>query len=202
MDRPAKCRWTQDSHKASIYEKWNLNLLNEAILKELTCKCWKKFTIFQTLGMNSIPTNTSSQEAIINWEYYRLSEKYYCSDTCRNLALYWQSIFPYEKQQNITWLEYWVPVIYKITNKINWKSYIWKTHQSFTLRWWQHLKENNTEKFWKAISEWKIEDWSFEVVKVLTKEEVPEVLKIEDEYIKKYDTVENWYNTRYNLSQK
>lgn len=91
-------------------------------------------------------------------------------------------------------------VIYKITNKESGMCYIGKTHQAFTLRWWQHFSSGDDNKFHKAIRDSKYTDWTFEIIEVI--ESAPEGLN-NDEYaferesywINEYDSINNGYNS-------
>lgn len=87
-----------------------------------------------------------------------------------------------------------VPVIYKITNRKSGKCYVGQTQQPFTLRWWQHLNHNDTQKFGVALTGTDITEWTFEILEV-----VPDVSKLtarEKFYIEKFDCVKNGYNTQ------
>ena len=123
-------------------------------------------------------------------ESYKGTE--YCSDDCKEKM--------YEKNRvEITQDDFNlgsnVPVIYKITNKMTNMCYIGQTIQSFTLRWWQHIKWGNTDcKFHVAMKESKITDWIFEVIEVVNTSQ-SELDERESHYIRKYDSVRNGYNT-------
>jgi group I intron endonuclease len=88
-------------------------------------------------------------------------------------------------------------IIYKITNKINDKSYIGQTIQNLNKRWKNHcydaLKKLDKFKFYNAIRKYGKDCWSLEII-----EEVDnEVLLNEREYywIAYYDTFKNGYNS-------
>lgn len=85
--------------------------------------------------------------------------------------------------------------IYKITEKSTGKSYVGKTRNAPFFRWWNHLKHNNSP-FGSYFKTTKLSDWTFEVL-----EELPanvddvEVFRIESEYINKFDSIKNGFNS-------
>ena len=89
------------------------------------------------------------------------------------------------------------PMIYKITNKITNQSYIGKTTQAFTFRWYQHVFQNQgSTKFHKALNTSNVTDWIFEIIEVLPKEAgEKEISEREQYYITKFDTINNGYNS-------
>lgn len=88
--------------------------------------------------------------------------------------------------------------IYIIINLCNDKKYIGSTTQSLKARLKQHLdksktKENN--KFHNAIKKYGIENFVIaELESGVTKDNI---LDIEERYIRKFDTVDKGYNTKY-----
>jgi len=96
-----------------------------------------------------------------------------------------------------------LPVIYKITNTITGLSYIGKTNQVFTLRWYQHFYHGTGSKFHTAIRESKITDWLFEVIEVVefpveikTNSDIADyVFRREMHHINLNDTIKNGYNS-------
>ena len=82
--------------------------------------------------------------------------------------------------------------IYKITNKITNMSYIGKTTQPLTLRWWQHINTNKTEKFGNALKEHKLTDWIFEALEDVITERLDEREKY---YMEQFDSIKKGYNT-------
>lgn len=87
-----------------------------------------------------------------------------------------------------------VPVIYKITNKKSNKCYIGQTTQSFTLRWWQHIKWGVSDcKFHTKIRNSELTDWFFEVVEVV--ESINMLNKREEYYINYFDSINKGYNS-------
>lgn len=91
------------------------------------------------------------------------------------------------------------PIIYKITNVRNGLSYIGKTTQVFTLRWYQHFYQGGSCKFHSAIKESKAEDWEFTIVETaIAPDGVDKELYLAERerfWIGHFDTVENGYNT-------
>lgn len=92
------------------------------------------------------------------------------------------------------------PVIYKITNKNTGLSYVGKTTQVFTLRWYQHFFHPNNSKFHMAIICSKIDEWIFEIIEIISfpKDADQENYFSERErhWIKTLDTIENGYNSK------
>lgn len=95
-------------------------------------------------------------------------------------------------------------VIYKITNKETGMCYIGQTKQAFTFRWYQHFYQPKDVKFHDAIMNFPITVWTFEVIEKI---DIPEEIKYdkasirnlifnkETEYIKKFDSIKNGYNS-------
>lgn len=115
----------------------------------------------------------------------------FCSDNCHTIDKERKRIenFTQNADFNST-----IPVIYKITHIPTGKSYIGQTNQSFTLRWWQHIKWGKTDcKFQQALKDSDITDWTFGVIHVCEKFE--ELDKWESHYIREHDSINNGYNT-------
>lgn len=85
--------------------------------------------------------------------------------------------------------------IYKITHKKSGKCYIGKTINHFIWRWWNHLKANTGTKFHEFLSEVDPEELTFEVLETLEGCSNEEILKKETEYIIKYDSINNGFNS-------
>ena len=85
--------------------------------------------------------------------------------------------------------------IYKITEKATGKCYVGKTRNAPFFRWWNHLKHSSSP-FGIYLKNTKLSDWTFEVL-----EELPcnisdsEVFKKESEYINKFNSINNGYNS-------
>lgn len=84
--------------------------------------------------------------------------------------------------------------IYKITNKINGKMYIGQTIH-LQQRWAEHKSKakelNPTRKLYKAMNQYGIENFSFEVIEYCEKEDLNER---EIYWINYYNSIENGYN--------
>lgn len=127
----------------------------------------------------------------------RINEKF-CSVTCEDQAKAIQ-------KESINYSTH-PAVIYKITNKNNGKSYIGKTTQSFTLRWYQHFFQSSNTKFHQEIKQTKYSDWIFEILETFgfngsdidfndSKGYNKLLTEREKYYIDKYDSINNGYNT-------
>lgn len=125
---------------------------------------------------------------------------YYCSDKCKTDH---NGVRNYLINQSQELSGNSNPVIYRITNKISGMSYIGKTNQVFTLRWYQHFFQIGNCKFHEAIKNSKVSDWIFEIQEIII---IPENIKtvaeiekliIEREkfWINEYNSIENGYNT-------
>lgn len=85
--------------------------------------------------------------------------------------------------------------IYKCTEKHSGKCYIGKTRNAPFFRWWNHLTKSSSP-FGVYLRGTKLSDWTFEVL-----EELPpniddsEVFRIESEYINKFDSINNGFNS-------
>lgn len=85
--------------------------------------------------------------------------------------------------------------IYKITEKTTKKCYIGKTKNEPFFRWWNHYK-HSTSPFGKYLQGSKIIDWTFEVLEILPSNiSDREIFRIESEYIKKFDSIHNGFNS-------
>ena len=116
---------------------------------------------------------------------------YCCSEECSRKQ---------EEKRHAEWVEYneakskYGGQVYRITNKNTGKCYIGQTTQPFTLRWWQHIAHNGTEKFGGALKESRITDWTFELLEVGI--DLDNLNDRERYYIDKYDAKINGYNTQ------
>lgn len=85
--------------------------------------------------------------------------------------------------------------IYKVTEKSTSKSYIGKTRNAPFFRWWNHLTHSNSP-FGLYLRKSKLSDWTFEVLQELPAEtDDSEVFRVESEYIIKYDSINNGFNS-------
>ena len=104
---------------------------------------------------------------------------HFCSSECNEIGSYnYQKILEEEKIRKT--MEdnngIYSPCIYKITNKQTNKVYIGQTTQYIAFRWYQHFSNNTGTKFHKEINEYKLTDWTFEVIEILDKENYREFL--------------------------
>lgn len=85
--------------------------------------------------------------------------------------------------------------IYKCTEKATGKSYIGKTRNAPFFRWWNHLTHSSSP-FGLYLRQTKLSDWIFEVLEELPSNiDDSEVFRIESEYIIKYDSINNGFNS-------
>lgn len=82
-------------------------------------------------------------------------------------------------------------IIYKITNKVNGKSYIGQTRYTLEFRWRQHLHKKDNVYFHNAIKKYGAENFSLEVLEEC---DVDKLNSREIFYIAKYNTFEEGYN--------
>lgn len=119
----------------------------------------------------------------------------FCSQSCKSR---W-----YESNKTIkipsNELSNGIAFIYQIKNKITGMSYIGKTTQVFTLRWYQHFYQHGDCKFHKAIKESKFSDWTFSVIEIVQNidgEVNGETVKRREGYwISEFDSINNGYNS-------
>ena len=87
--------------------------------------------------------------------------------------------------------------LYKITNLVNQKVYIGKTYIGYLNRWERHIKDYKSKldidtKFARAVRKYGREAFK---VELLLKVESGDLEQLEIEYIKKYDSYHNGYNS-------
>lgn len=82
-------------------------------------------------------------------------------------------------------------IIYKVTNKVNGKSYIGQTRYTLEFRWRQHLHKKDNVYFHNAIKKYGAENFSLEVLEEC---DVDKLNSREIFYIAKYNTFEEGYN--------
>lgn len=82
-------------------------------------------------------------------------------------------------------------IIYKITNKVNGKSYIGQTRYTLEFRWRQHLHKKDNTYFHNAIHKYGEENFKKEI---LEKCKVEDLNSKEIYYIAKYNTFKEGYN--------
>ena len=81
--------------------------------------------------------------------------------------------------------------IYKITNKVNGKSYIGQTRYTVEFRWRQHQHKKDNCYFHNAIHKYGVENF---IVETIEECDVEDLNSREIFYIAKYDTFNNGYN--------
>lgn len=85
--------------------------------------------------------------------------------------------------------------IYKCTEKLTGKSYIGKTRNAPFFRWWAHLTQSSNS-FGLYLRQTPLSAWTFEVLEELPPEvSDTDVFRIESEYIKKYNSINNGFNS-------
>lgn len=87
-------------------------------------------------------------------------------------------------------------IVYKHTCLVNNKSYIGLTVKPMMARWAEHCSDatrNKRRKFFAALNKYGTENWSHEVL--FESEIEQEILDKEIEFIEKFDSVKNGYNT-------
>lgn len=85
--------------------------------------------------------------------------------------------------------------IYKCTEKDTCKCYVGKTKNAPFFRWWNHLTHSSS-KFGIYLRQTKLSNWTFEVLEELPSNMLDsEVFRIESEYIRKFDSINNGFNT-------
>lgn len=82
-------------------------------------------------------------------------------------------------------------IIYKITNKVNGKSYIGQTRYTIEFRWNQHKHKRDNTYFHNAIRKYGIENFNIEILEECN---IEDLNSREIFYIAKYDTFSNGYN--------
>lgn len=130
-------------------------------------------------------------------ESYKGSE--YCSDECQ------QKVYEEQRSEYSSGLACSPnakAVIYQVQNLKTGMSYVGKTTQVFTLRWYQHFYHGSGTKFHKAIQQSNLEDWSFGILETVaiepgsTREEREELIASRERWwISEKDSINNGYNT-------
>ena len=81
--------------------------------------------------------------------------------------------------------------IYKITNKVNGKSYIGQTRYTIEFRWRQHIHKKDNTYFHNAIKKYGVDNF---IVEKLEKCNIEDLNEREIYYIAKYNTFKDGYN--------
>lgn len=82
-------------------------------------------------------------------------------------------------------------IIYKITNKVNGKSYIGQTRYTLEFRWRQHQHKKDNTYFHNAIKKYGVDNFTLEILEEC---DVENLSSREIFYIAKYNTFSNGYN--------
>lgn len=82
-------------------------------------------------------------------------------------------------------------IIYKITNKVNGKSYIGQTRYTIEFRWKQHQHKKDNTYFHNAIHKYGIDNFSIEILEECN---IEDLNSREIFYIAKYNTFDKGYN--------
>ena len=89
-------------------------------------------------------------------------------------------------------------IVYMATNRINETSYIGKTSNTLHNRKVDHIyeafKRVRKDKFHSAIREFGIENFEWNILE--RSNNFTNLMKLENKLIKKYNTIENGYNTQ------
>lgn len=89
-----------------------------------------------------------------------------------------------------------MPIVYKITNKTNGKSYVGWTSHTLEERWGQHvksaMKEQSNRKFYNAIRKYGVEVWNTEILCEVA--DATEAKNKEIELIQHFDSYYQGYN--------
>lgn len=89
-----------------------------------------------------------------------------------------------------------VNYIYKITEKFTNKCYIGKTRNAPFFRWWNHLTHSISPFGIYLRNNTKLSDWIFEVlIELPANISNSEIMRIESNYIREYNSIDNGYNT-------
>jgi hypothetical protein len=91
------------------------------------------------------------------------------------------------------------PVIYRVFNRETGMSYVGKTTQVFTLRWYQHFYQGGNSKFHDAIKCSSKKDWEFSIVECVVipeGEDRDQFISVREQFwIDELDAINNGYNT-------
>lgn len=178
------------------YSSWSIKEWQQ----EWECAfCWKKHP-------NSIEhEHIKSSSNKFPWKYFcrwwNPRKQYWEEDDfIENLSCFDWYEKEFYKNNNIEDNNYYVSenskyYIYKITEKKTLKSYIWQTRNEPFFRWWQHLSHSKSP-FWIYLRQTNLNEWIFEVLEQLSHStKYYDVLKKESEFIVKYDSINNWFNS-------
>jgi hypothetical protein len=86
-------------------------------------------------------------------------------------------------------------VIYKITNKINSKTYIGQTTRDLAQRWKEHCRDFSQRKLYRAIQKYGVENFKAEIIQNCSS--LSELNNQEVFWINKHNSIRNGYNIRH-----
>tara|TARA_Y100000310_G_scaffold73079_1_gene69225 strand:+ start:417 stop:1223 length:807 start_codon:yes stop_codon:yes gene_type:complete len=119
----------------------------------------------------------------------------FCSESCKKINRHKFAVFDFNSM-----MEKNDAFIYRIYNQNTGKSYIGKTRQAFTLRWYQHFYHGKGTPFHQAIRESAITDWLFSIVEVVVPPENADyaeyITSRESYWISHFNSIEDGYNTQ------
>ena len=89
--------------------------------------------------------------------------------------------------------------IYIITNTKNDLVYVGSTTQSLHDRWWGHYRESKVKqcRFYRAIREIGWKHFNMKLLETIEYEEKSQLWQLEAQYITKYNSINNGYNSIY-----
>jgi len=126
-------------------------------------------------------------------ESYKGSE--YCSQECKQTYLELNRVVELDVTGNGK------PVIYRIRNIKTDMSYVGKTTQVFTLRWYQHFYQGGACKFHQAIKDSNLDEWEFRILEIVDISDAAcrgqLIADRERFWIKTLDTIECGYNSAF-----
>jgi len=153
-----------DSLLLKLYEL-NGSYFSKDFFDEKTCRrCGKKFTLCEKFNVVG-----------------RFGDYEICSDRCQAEELNDREV----QHDNFNFCE---PVIYKITQISTGKVYIGKTERSYTLRWWEHIKDKSWIKDDPT-------DITYQIIEIFKKgEKTDYILERETYWINHYNSIEQGFN--------
>lgn len=151
--------------------------------------CGKPFSRF--LGGMSINADFCSNEC---------KETYYKNQSIRRALM--EEMRACENAESLMLTRHPI-VIYRIHDTKNNKSYVGRTIRAFTLRWWEHYSTWILELLKKENGNLSLTDFQFSILEVLDKKiDIEKFREREQYWIKKFDAVNNGYNSRDELSKQ
>lgn len=130
-----------------------------------------------------------------NNDYYH-PEKYSSENANRCLKLFHGKIGDSEFPDDMNYVKVdSLNYIYKVTEKDTGRCYIGKTKNEPFFRWWNHLRHSRSP-FGVYLRNTTLDKWTFEVLEIIPAlYSNSEILAKESEYIQKFNSIENGFNT-------